>query len=155
MKYKAPYHYETVRPKKIFDAAEWLVRNSPIYQDENILLDMAWKNQDWNDTTTVDFVTEHDDLDIHAAADAKNGGLDSQLDDDGDNSQNGNNMLDDWTETSAEQQFSGGNRDTMLYPNDFTSDGQHALRIAPGEGNHPINIFLDTYWRNAISIHPV
>ncbi|XP_038064734.1 uncharacterized protein LOC119735105 [Patiria miniata] len=82
LKYKTPYHYETVRPKKIFDAAEWLVKNSPIYQDENIQLDMAWKNQEWNDTTTVNFIAKHDDLDMNV--DTQVGNIEASLDDDDD-----------------------------------------------------------------------
>ncbi|MDY6841695.1 MAG: AAA family ATPase [Pseudomonadota bacterium] len=46
-------------------------------------------------------------------------------------------------EISEEAEVGGGCRDTLLHPNDFTEDGQRALKIAPGEGKHPLALFLD------------
>ena len=46
-------------------------------------------------------------------------------------------------EFSEEERDFSGCKDTLLHPLDFSEDGEHALRIAPGEGNHPISLFLD------------
>ncbi|XP_070183583.1 uncharacterized protein [Littorina saxatilis] len=51
----------------------------------------------------------------------------------------------EWVETSQEAELGGGCRDTLLHPNDFTTDGQAALNIAPGEGKHPLGLFMDKY----------
>jgi hypothetical protein len=41
MRYRAPYMYETIRPKKVYDAAQCLIQ-SDLYKDEGIALSEDW-----------------------------------------------------------------------------------------------------------------
>lgn len=41
MEYKNPYMFETIRPKKVYDAARYLA-NTDLYKDEGIVLSDEW-----------------------------------------------------------------------------------------------------------------
>ncbi|MDY6842421.1 MAG: DUF6570 domain-containing protein, partial [Pseudomonadota bacterium] len=47
MCYKSSYHFENVRPRKIFDAAKWLIEHSEMYKEDKITLDPTWYQEDW------------------------------------------------------------------------------------------------------------
>ncbi|CAG7721850.1 unnamed protein product [Allacma fusca] len=58
MQYKVPYMFETVRPKKVYEACRYLV-TTPLYRAENFQLSDDWAN--FNETDEIDFITEKDD----------------------------------------------------------------------------------------------
>ena len=51
---------------------------------------------------------------------------------------------DDWEEATPDETLSG-NSDTLFQHNDFTDNEHHAIKIAPGEQNHPVSLYLDEY----------
>jgi len=52
---------------------------------------------------------------------------------------------DNWNKLTEEEQACVGNEDTLMQNVDFADDGLPALQIAPGEKNHPISLFMDTF----------
>lgn len=61
MEYKSPYLYETVRPKKIYDAARYLAQTS-LYQEEGIVLSEDWLSR--MGTEDVQFIVEEQQEDL-------------------------------------------------------------------------------------------
>ena len=51
MTYKHHVAIENVRPNKVFEAAKWLVKNSPIFRNEGIVLDDHWLQNPENSTS--------------------------------------------------------------------------------------------------------
>jgi hypothetical protein len=51
---------------------------------------------------------------------------------------------DDWDETPPEDR-PAWNLDTLLQPEDMLAESQNILSVAPGEGNHPLNICIDKH----------
>ena len=58
LQYKTAYHYETVRPWKIYDASKYLVENSTLYKEEGIQLDTSWMNRDDYSEHEVNFIVD-------------------------------------------------------------------------------------------------
>ncbi|XP_070191701.1 uncharacterized protein [Littorina saxatilis] len=204
LRYKSSYHFENVRPGKIFAAAEWLIGNSVLFREEGIKLDPSWFKPEWEGAESVEFRINSADDDSciqsentnhahscdkgkqpecdavkqcsnvpsqgpeHLVTDQASGTVKDkkpEQDQDGnlpeeyadlfqewpeeniaanDKDDTGEDDEDkEWVETSQEAELGGGCRDTLLHPNDFTTDGQAALNIAPGEGKHPLGLFMD------------
>ncbi|XP_070184330.1 uncharacterized protein [Littorina saxatilis] len=208
LRYKSSYHFENVRPGKIFAAAEWLIGNSVLFREEGIKLDPSWFKPEWEGAESVEFRINSADDDSciqgektnhahscdggkqpecdavsvkqcsnvppqdpeHLVTDQASSGTvkdnnKPEQDQDGnlqeeyadlfqewqeenipanDKDNTGEDDEDkEWVETSQEAELGGGCRDTLLHPNDFTTDGQAALNIAPGEGKHPLGLFMD------------
>lgn len=52
--------------------------------------------------------------------------------------------VDDWDETNADDQ-PAGTMDTLLQPQDITTEANQIFSFAPAEGNKPVSIFLDKH----------
>ena len=121
MTLKTNEYFENVRPKKVVDAAQYLV-NTELYKEDGIVLD-----DNWNDERRL--LNQEDDND--------NG--------EGDNSENQNatddNSTDDGFIEVDLQYARDGNQDTMI--DDENVDRFRTMTVAPGEGNRPMGLFQD------------
>lgn len=107
--------FEQVRPDKILKAAKWLVSNSKLFQNEGIVINEQWENE--NRANAQNAVNE-----IHQTEDDKSENIEDHVND----------------------QAYAGNCDTLLHPADFR-EFNRILNIAPAEGNHPLSIFQDKF----------
>ncbi|XP_070538389.1 uncharacterized protein [Ptychodera flava] len=135
--YTHAYQVENVRPLKVLQAANWLVKNSPLYKAEHITISTDWvvcrkdENHNWQE-----FCEENDDHDYSQMSDKQTCKQDDSNDDDNDN----------WTEEIKLEDHPAGTLDTMLSPlYDQHTDSDGAVCYAPGEGNKPLGIFQDKY----------
>ncbi|KAJ8048640.1 hypothetical protein HOLleu_01031 [Holothuria leucospilota] len=124
---------ENVRPKKVFDAAKWLVTNSQLYKEEGVTVLDTWSEtlqnmgQEWKEFVDNESLIGCP-LRVDQQADLPPD-HDKELEPDSD---------DEWTEVTNENTQPTGSLDTMLTP-EFTIDGSLAYCFAPSEGNHPLD----------------
>ena len=140
--YKHHYQFQNVRPSKVLEAARYLVRNSEIFKNEGIqVIDNYETNQlnnaeEWSEfianntektsdilSNEVNTQSQHNIPTMHANDDS----IDNDTDD-------------EWCETIER---SSGVMDTLLQEPDITQDGDRIISFAPGEGNRPLDIFMD------------
>ncbi|PIK45339.1 hypothetical protein BSL78_17804 [Apostichopus japonicus] len=140
--YKHSLDSQNVRPKKVVDAAKWLVTNSQLYRDEGITVQETWtdslkgKSHDWEE-----FIESREtDLDpqsimqpLQSTAEQINVQIEPHSDD-------------EWTEVPSEEVQAAGTLDTMLTPN-FV-DNNHAYCFAPSEGRSPLGLFQESTQKN-------
>ena len=119
LSYKHYYSYEFVRPKKVMEGIEWLVKNSTLYQEEGIHIDQEWLEHDMQ-TPPDEQLAGNDQCEAHDKA------HDS-----------------DEEEEYENEDLNAGPHDTLLDSHDLLED-RDILSVAPGEGNFPISVFLDT-----------
>ena len=120
LSYKHYYSYEFVRPKKVMEAIEWLVKNSTLYKEEGIQIDQEWLEHDMQ-TLPDEQLAGNDQCEAHDKA------HDS-----------------DEEEEYENEELNAGPHDTLLDSHDLLEDSRDILSVAPGEGNFPISVFLDT-----------
>ena len=115
--YKHHVDFRTVQPKKVFDAVNWLVKNSPLYQQEGIVINSEWSEADHNEDVP-------ESIDSNQGVDDKEETADR----------------DDWEET---EDIPPGVLDTILQPTDLTDEARRIYSFAPAEGNTPVSVFMD------------
>ncbi|KAJ8043552.1 hypothetical protein HOLleu_10686 [Holothuria leucospilota] len=128
---------QNVKPKKVLDAANWLVTNSQLYKEEGVSILQTWPqtlqtmDQEWKEFVDIR------DIDTNSGANEqqKNVLTDSQTEMEPDSD-------DEWTEVVNEDAQPSGSLDTMP---EFTTEGSLAYCLAPSEGNHPLGLFQDKY----------
>ena len=150
LSYKHHYLFQNVRPRKVLEAAKYLVETSELFQNEHIEVQENWLNNinsapisehdDWEEfvNSSTDQIHElhfsqpieepannTEQLNSKAITDSKN---DNDDDDDG------------WTE--VEDRPSGVTY-TLLQEPDMTENVEKIMSFAPGEGNRPLGIFMD------------
>ncbi len=141
--YKHHYQFQNVRPSKVLEAAQYLVRTSELFQNEGIqVMDSYVPNQvdnnedEWSEFFSKDRKETSENLSINLNAqsqeeveptNASNDSIDNDTDD-------------EWCETTER---SSGVMDTLLQEPDITQDGDRIISFAPGEGNRPLGIFTD------------
>ncbi len=140
--YKHHYQFQNVRPSKVLEAAQYLVRTSELFKNEGIqLMDSYVPNQvdnnedEWSEFISKDRKETSENLSINLNAqsqeveptNASNDSIDNDTDD-------------EWCETTER---SSGIMDTLLQEPDITQDGDRIISFAPGEGNRPLGIFID------------
>jgi hypothetical protein len=116
MEYTQNYMFETVRPKKIYDAARYLT-STPLYQEEGIILSDEWLND--MGTGNVKFVVDIEDQNAFDTI--------KDLKDD-------NRIFDD---------LNPGGQETLLIDFNKIQDDEQAIAFAPGEGQRPISLLFD------------
>jgi len=150
--YKKTFLHETIRPKVIYDITKHFIETSDLYKEEHIQLNVNWL-QEFEDKDEINYVTnpsdsEHsqlnDDQSFANNASHNSKEKDRQTPLDEPSTSRTCNADDEWEEVSENDQICG-NADTLLNHNDFTDDGRHALKLAPGEKSHPFSLFLDKY----------
>ena len=141
--YKHHYQFQNVRPSKVLEAAQYLVRTSELFKNEGIqVMDSYVPNQvdnnedEWSEFISKDRKETSENLSINLNAqsqeeveptNASNDSIDNDTDD-------------EWCETTER---SSGVMDTLLQEPDITQDGDRIISFAPGEGNRPLGIFMD------------
>ncbi len=141
--YKHHYQFQNVRPSKVLEAAQYLVRTSELFKNEGIqVMDSYVPNQvdnnedEWSEFISKDRKETSENLSINLNAqtqeeveptNASNDSIDNDTDD-------------EWCETTER---SSGVMDTLLQEPDITQDGDRIISFAPGEGNRPLGIFTD------------
>ena len=141
--YKHHYQFQNVRPSKVLEAAQYLVRTSQLFKNEGIqVMDSYVQNQvdnnedEWSEFISKDRKETSENLSINLnaqsqeevkATNASNDSIDNDTDD-------------EWCETTER---SSGVMDTLLQEPDITQDGDRIISFAPGEGNRPLGIFTD------------
>ncbi len=141
--YKHHYQFQNVRPSKVLDAAQYLVRTSELFKNEGIqVMDSYVPNQvdnnedEWSEFISKDRKETSENLSINLNAQSQeeveltntnNDSIDNDTDD-------------EWCETTER---SSGVMDTLLQEPDITQDGDRIISFAPGEGNRPLGIFMD------------
>ena len=138
--YKHHYQFQNIRPTKVLEAAQYLVRNSEIFKNEGIqVMDNYISNTDNNEDEWSEFISEcventsknlSNNLNFQSTQEVKTE-TSNKIDNDTD---------DEWCETTEQP---SGVMDTLLQEPDITQDGDRIISFAPGEGNRPLGIFMD------------
>ena len=133
--YKHHYQFQNIRPTKVLEAAQYLVRNSEIFKNEGIqVMNNYTSSTDDNENEWSEFISK-EVTNTHELSDGPekvetvtyNDTIDNDTDD-------------EWCETTEQP---SGVMDTLLQEPDVTQDGDRILSFAPGEGNRPLGIFMD------------
>ena len=143
MGYKHYYMFQTIRPRKVFQAATFLAQNSELYQKEGVCLSNDWllelrnnTNQEisefletaWNDYSEINELQSCTVDHFISETDAEN------------NDEINNGSDEEWNEI---EERPVGTFDTVLQPSDMCEQADHILSFAPGEGNQPLGLFTD------------
>lgn len=123
LSYKHHVYFENVRPNQVFQAAQWLVSNSRLFQSEGIVLNENWLEQ------PKELLTVQDDC----SEDVDEVSSDPEV-----------SRSECWTEDEHFYDRPTGNFDTCLQSLDFREFNQ-ILCLAPGENNVPLGIFQDVH----------
>ena len=144
LSYKHHYQFQNVRPKRVLDAAKYLVDTSELFK-EGIEVQNRWLNdinstnsEDWQEfvqnpsvLNAIDEVFSKEKTEDVSSNSISNSRVDSQEKVD-------NN--DDWCEV---EERPSGVTDTLLQESNILENADKIISFAPGEGNKPLGIFLD------------
>ena len=154
LSYKHYYQFQNVRPRKVLEAAKYLVNTSELFQNEHIEVQENWldnpdtrandalanQSNEWkeflcNSHSSTDDVNTHSTLPEFTTSEAtqRHENYAEQLvtDCNGD---------DGWCEV---EERTSGVTDTLLQEPDITENAENIITFAPGEGNKPLGIFMD------------
>ena len=154
LSYKHHYQFQNVRPRKVLEAAKYLVKTSELFQNEHIevqenLLDNPdtrgndilpnqsdeWKEFLSNSHSSLDNAEIHSNLSEITISEPtqRHDNYAEQLviDCNGD---------DGWCEV---EERTSGVTDTLLQEPDMTENVEKIITFASGEGNKPLGIFMD------------
>ena len=141
--YKHHYQFQNVRPSKVLEAAQYLVRTSELFKNEGIqVMDSYVPNQvDNNEDKWSEFISK----DRKETSENLSTNLNAQSQDEVEPTNASNDSIDndtddEWCETTEQ---SSGVMDTLLQEPDITQHGDRIISFAPGEGNRPLGIFID------------
>ena len=152
--YKHHYQFQNIRPKKVLDAAQYLVETSELFKKEGIEVQTAWidkitlesgESEDWNEFfKSTDQLNEDFKSKDSVANDNKTEHTQNNISTDAvDNSDYGK------CDTEATDLFCeiderpSGVTDTLLHEPDVAENADKIICFAPGEGNKPLGIFMD------------
>ena len=129
--YKHHYQFQNIRPTKVLEAAQYLVRNSEISKNEGIQVMDNYTPSTVNEDEWSEFIHSEDVDNLNIQSEQIAETPDHRIDNDTD---------DEWCETTEQ---SSGVMDTLLQEPDITQGGDRIISFAPGEGNRPLGIFMD------------
>lgn len=118
LQYKSSALSLNVRPCKVLEAANWLMKNSRLYKDEGIVFDNQWMNKYYVEITQH----ETDDQHIHIFTSPQSQTIDKNNCNDFD-FQKCNNT-NEWSEDEDEAELPAGFANTMLTATDFLEDNE-------------------------------
>jgi hypothetical protein len=127
--YNRTYIYETIRPKVIYDAAKYLVKQ-PLYQQEGIVLSDSWLNS-FDNQQLSDF-----DVTVYNSTKGNDDIMPSETETD--------ISKDNWDETVNDLPSNVGNMDTLLLDRDGL-DSNAVIEMAPGENKIPLSLIRDEF----------
>ena len=133
-----------MRPKKVLDAAKYLVDTSALFKEEGIEIQNTWLNDinSCNNGDGQEFVhSSGDHIDSVLPKDKGKEISNENISSTGvDNEGIAVDDSDDWCEVDERP---SGVTDTLLQESSITENGDRIISLAPGEGNKPLGIFLD------------
>ncbi|CAB3987819.1 ATP-dependent DNA helicase PIF1 [Paramuricea clavata] len=143
--YKHHYQFQNVRPSKVLEAAQYLVRTSEIFQNEGIeVMDNYASNlvnineEEWSKfIATNTKVTKETSDNLSDNFNSQNKKI---VETQTSNDTIDNDTDDEWCEATER---SSGVMDTLLQEPDITQYGDKIISFAPGEGNRPLGLFTD------------
>ena len=139
--YKHHYQFQNIRPTKVLEAAQYLVRNSEIFKNEGIkVMDNYISNTVNNEDEWSEFITDDVTNTSKALSNNSNSQSLEKAETETRNDTLDNDTDDEWCETTEQP---SGVMDTLLQEPDITQDGDRIISFAPGEGNRPLGIFMD------------
>ena len=134
--YKHHYQFQNVRPTKVLDAAQYLVRTSEIFKNEGIqVMDNYVSNPVNKDEEWSEFITKN----TNETSDNLSNDLNTQNQETVE-TRVSNDTDDEWCEVTERP---SGVMDILLQEPDITQYGDKIISFAPGEGNRPLGIFID------------
>ena len=158
LNFKHHYQYQNVRPARVFEAANYLIKNSKLFQSEHIEIQENWQDnviqssdetEEWQqflhnpDQAIIDYENKKNDDDMFNQD--SNGfcitrDIPSVTETETNDDTCSNTNDDNWCEV---EERPSGVSDTMLQHSDTTENLQKVLSFAPGECNRPIGVFMD------------
>ena len=142
--YKHHYQFQNVRPKKVLEAAKYLVSTSELFKSEGIEVRNAWQNtvttqaeenDEWNQCLNNDNIKKDSDKNTQTIENNNDKENASSI-----NSETIDNDDDNWCEVD---EHPSGVTDTLLQEPEIAENGDDIISFAPGEGNKPLGIFMD------------
>ncbi|OXA54226.1 hypothetical protein Fcan01_11384 [Folsomia candida] len=115
MSYKHPFMFQTIRPHKVFHAANYLVRTE-LYRKENVFLSSDWAN--CSSTDTVQYIVNPNDA------------------------TESNTDIESLEELSISDKPQTEDNDAPLTETLMQED-QLIMAVAPGEGTRPLSLLMD------------
>ena len=151
LSYKHHYQFQNVRPKKVLDAAKYLVETSDLFKSEGIQVENSWldnislqcMNEDWSEFVQNPGVLRSD-LQIDDIV-MKENFTQSSCENNicSGNVVNAGSETDDSDEWCEVDERPSGVTDTLLQEPDVVVNADRIISFAPGEGNKPLGIFID------------
>ena len=144
LSYKHHYQFQNVRPKKVLEAAKYLVSTSELFKSEDIEVHNAWQNtvttqaeenDEWNKCLNNDNIKKDSDKNTQTIENNNDKENASSI-----NSETIDNDDDNWCEVDERP---SGVTDTVLQEPEIAENGDNIISFAPGDGNKPLGIFID------------
>ena len=141
LSYKHHYQFQNIRPKRVLDAAKYLVDTSDLFKGEGIEVQNGWLNdinstniEDWQEfvQNPIDEALPKDKTEDACNNKISNTGVDSQ-----------DKVIHDTDNWCEVEERPSGVTDTLLQESNIVENADRIISFAPGEGNKPIGIFLD------------
>ena len=133
-----------MRPKKVLEAAKYLVSTSELFKSEGIEVHNAWQN-----TVTTE-AEENDEWDqclnndnIKKDSDKNTQTIENNNDKENASSINSETIDNDDDNCCEVDERPSGVTDTLLQEPEIAENGDNIISFAPGEGNKPLGIFMD------------
>ena len=142
--YKHHYQFQNVRPKKVLEAAKYLVSTSELFKSEGIEVHNAWQNtvtteaeenDEWDQCLNNDNIKKDSDKNTQTIENNNDKENASSI-----NSETIDNDDDNWCEVDERP---SGVTDTLLQEPEIAENGDNIISFAPGDGNKPLGIFMD------------
>lgn len=141
LSYKHHYQFQNVRPRKVLEAAKYLVSTSDLFKSEGIeFQDMSQNsasaqaegNYEWDEFFNNNIEKDSEKGFQNIENEDNSGSINSEtIDNDND---------DGWCEVDERP---SGVTDTLLQQPEVAGNGDNIISFAPGEGNKPLGIFMD------------
>ena len=154
LSYKHHHQFQNVRPKKVLDAAKYLVDTSDLFKSEGIEVQNTWLDdmalqssaqEDWsefvlNTPTSADHFQTHENVANNETLEACQNNISTTDVDNHSNEKDNCDVGDSWCEVD---EHPAGVTDTLLQEPDVAENVDKIMSFAPGEGNKPLGIFMD------------
>ena len=136
--------FQTIRPRKVFQAATFPAQNSELYQTEGICLSNDWLSQLRNNANQEmsEFLETTSNDHSETSKTQSSSTVDHPIPetDPENNNDIKNDSDEEWNEI---EERPVGTFDTLLQPADMCQQADHIISFAPAEGNQPLGLFTD------------
>ena len=140
LSYKHHYQFPNVRPRKVLDAASYLVNTSDLYKNEGIEVQNTWQNsfcsdadksEEWNEFFQGNSESQETNNDSSTIETITDNVCSANVE---------NTEVDDWCEV---EEHPSGVTDTLLQQPDISENYDEIITFALAEGNKPLGLFMD------------